>query len=100
MKNRLTYKIYNNGYRIFKDGLPFVKQFEPNMPYKKDNMTYEEACLKHIEELCKPIEIIEPIYEEPAVEEVIDKTPTIHEQITDIELAIAELYEMVLGGTE
>ena len=84
MRDRITYEILENGYKINLDGQPWIEQIEPHIPYP--NLSYEEGCLKQIEEIVSS-------YEQS------QNQPTIEEQITDIELAIAELYELQQGGT-
>ena len=85
IREKITYEILEDGYIINNDGKPWIKQVEPYIPYK--DMSYEECCLKHIDEIVKDFENPTP------VEEPID-------EITEMQLAIAELYEMVLGGNE
>ena len=63
-----------------------MKQVEPNIPYRCES--YEESCLKHIEEIVQVHENPTPTGEQPI------------DEITEMQLAIAELYEMVLGGNE
>lgn len=82
MRDRITYEILENGYRINLDGKPWIEQTEPYIPYP--NLSYEECCLKHIDELCAP--------QEEAV--------SLQDQITNLELALAELYEAQQGGAE
>ena len=81
LRERITYEINENGYAINLDGKLWITQDTTNLPYP--NLTLEECCLKQIEDLCKPQE-----------EEV-----SLQDQITDIELAISELYEAQQGGT-
>lgn len=80
MKDRITYEILENGYKINLDGKTWIKQTEPYIPYPE--LSYEEGCLKQIDDLCR------------ADEEAQNK----QDEITEIQLAIAELYEMMLGG--
>jgi hypothetical protein len=82
LRERITYNILENGYEINLDGKPWIKQIEPYIPYR--NVSYEESCLMQIEDLCKAEE---------------DEQKRLDE-ITEMQLAIAELYEMVLGGNE
>ena len=81
MRDRVTYEILENGYKINLDGKPWIEQLEPFIPYP--NLSYEEGCLKQIEDLCKPQE----------------EQLSIQDQITNLELALAELYEAQQGGT-
>lgn len=82
LRDRITFEILENGYKINLDGNPWIKQVEPYIPYR--NVSYEESCLMQIEDLCKAEE---------------DEQKRLDE-ITEMQLAIAELYEMVLGGNE
>ena len=81
LRERITYNILENGYKIYLDGNPWIKQVEPYIPYR--NVSYEESCLMQIEDLCKADE---------------DEQKRLDE-ITEMQLAITELYEMMLGGT-
>ena len=89
MRNKITYEILENGYLINFEGRPWVKQVEPYIPYKCES--YEKSCLKHIDEIIESHENPTPIE---------DVTITSADEITEMQLAIAELYEMVLGGLE
>ena len=75
MRDRITYEILENGYEIKLDGKLWITQDTTNLPYP--NLTLEECCLKHIDEICTP--------QEEAV--------SLQDQITNIELAMAEIYE-------
>lgn len=81
MRERITYEINETGYAIKLDGKLWITQDTTNLPYP--NLTIEGCCLKHIDDLCKPEE-----------EEI-----SLQEQITNLELALAELYEAQQGGT-
>lgn len=89
MRERISYEILENGYLIKLDGKPWVKQVEPYIPYRCDS--YEESCLKHIEEIVED-------HENPTPVEEVMTNPA--DEITEMQLAITELYEMVLGGNE
>lgn len=81
-KNNYTYDIVENGFYILKNGKKLLKQLEPFIPYSK--LSYEENALKMIEEL-----------------EASDNAPKLAnevERLTNVELALAELYESQLGG--
>jgi hypothetical protein len=84
MKDRITYEILENGYIIKLDGNPWIEQTEPYIPYPE--LSYEEGCLKQIEELCR-------------ADEEAKKAQNKQDEITEMQLAITELYEMMLGGT-
>lgn len=75
MRERITYEILENGYRINLDGKLWITQDTTNLPYP--NLTLEECCLKHIDDICTP--------QEEAV--------SLQDQITNLELAMAEIYE-------
>ena len=80
MRDRITYEILENGYEIKLDGKLWITQNATNLPYP--NLTLEECCLKQIDDICTPQE----------------EQASIQDQITNIELAIAELYEAQQGG--
>ena len=84
----ISYEVTTNGYRIFLDGKAWIEQSEPHIPYPK--LSYEEGCLKQIEDLYNGYQASLQEKQEQA---------SIQDQITDIELAIAELYELQQGGT-
>ena len=75
MRERITYEIWENGYEIGLDGKLWITQDTTNLPYP--NLTLEECCLKHIDDICTP--------QEEAV--------SLQDQITNLELAMAEIYE-------
>ena len=75
MRDRITYEILENGYKIKLDGKLWITQDTTNLPYP--NLTLEECCLKHIDDICTP--------QEEAV--------SLQDQITNLELAMAEIYE-------
>ena len=75
MRDRITYEILENGYEIKLDGKLWITQDTTNLPYP--NLTLEECCLKQIDDICTP--------QEEAV--------SLQDQITNLELAIAEIYE-------
>ena len=75
MRDRITYEILENGYRINLDGKLWITQDTTNLPYP--NLALEECCLKHIDDICTP--------QEEAV--------SLQDQITNLELAMAEIYE-------
>lgn len=81
-KERITYEILEDGYMLKLDGKDWIKQHTEHVFYPE--LSLKENAEKHIEELCK---------------EVVPE-PTVEEQITEMQLAITELYEMTLGGNE
>ena len=78
-RNNITYEVYENGYLIKLHGRPWIKQTINNMPYP--NLSPEECCIQHINDIC----------------EDNNRELTLQEQITNVELAIAEIYETLLG---
>lgn len=87
MRERISYEILENGYLINLDGKPWVKQIEPHIPFK--GVSYEESCLKQIDEIVEGHENPTPVNET-----ILNP----NDEITEMQLAIAELYEMILGG--
>lgn len=81
-KEQITYEILEDGYRLYLNGKSWIKQHKEHVFYPE--LSLKENAEKHIEELCKS-----------SVEQ-----PTVEEQITELQLAITELYEMQLGGME
>lgn len=77
------YSIEENGYTIYLEGKPYIDQHEPYIPMK--DKTYEENAKAQIDEM------IESKERKPE--------PTVEEQVTDLQLAVAELAEMI-GGNE
>ena len=75
MRDRITYEILENRYEIKLDGKLWITQDTTNLPYP--NLTLEECCLKQIDDICTP--------QEEAV--------SLQDQITNLELAMAEIYE-------
>lgn len=88
-RKRITYEVLDNGYIINLDGKPWIEQLEPYIPYPE--LSYEESCLKQIEEIIKSNEEAEQKKQEQV---------SLQEQITNLELAIVELYEAQQGGAE
>lgn len=89
MRDDITYEILENGYRINLNGRPWIEQIEPAIPYPE--LSYEESCLKQIDDICKQHEEAEKAKQEQV---------SLQEQITNLELAIVELYEAQQGGAE
>lgn len=77
----VSYEVVEKGYEIYLDGKLWITQEEPYIPYPK--LSYEENAIKQIEEICS------------ANEQAQRK----QDEITEMQLAITELYEMMLGGT-
>lgn len=89
MREKISYEILDNGYRINLNGRPWIEQIEPAIPYPE--LSYEEGCLKQIEDIIKSNEEAEQQKQEQV---------SLQEQITNLELAIVELYEAQQGGAE
>ena len=86
MKNykNYEYSIEENGYTIYLEGKAFIDQHEPYIPMK--DKSYEENAEAQIDELIASQEK--------------KGEPTLEEQITDLQLALAELAEMISGGNQ
>lgn len=82
----LTYEILENGYQILKDGTPWVVQEEPFIP--DPSKSYEDNAKAQIEEILNP----------PAPEP--DEIDLMKEDIINTQLALTEVYELLLGGVE
>ena len=83
MENTYTYEITENGYYILINGKKVIHQYEPYIPNK--SLSYEENAKVQIEEL--------KASEEAQKEEKSD-IEQMKSDITDIQLALTELYEM------
>ena len=83
MENTYTYEVTENGYYIYINGTKVIHQYEPYIPNK--GLSYEENAKAQIAEL-------------KANEEEQEQEKTQMEQmqqdITDIQLALVELYEL------
>lgn len=82
----LTYEILDNGYVIKNNGKDWIVQLEPCIPDK--SKSYEENAKAQIEEILNP-----PAPEPTEIE-------LLQEEITNTQLALTEVYEMLLGGAE
>ena len=71
-KDQITYAILEDGYMLYLDGKAWIKQHTEHFFYPE--LSAEENAIKHIEDLCKPVE-----------------KPTIEEQIAELEMKLAEL---------
>ena len=82
MEKIYTYEITENGYFIFINGEKVIHQYEPFIPDK--TKSYEENAQEQIERLKKS-----------NIKEENEKTDIeqLKEQITNLELAMTELYE-------
>lgn len=80
----LTYEILENGYKILKDGKDWIEQLEPCIPDK--NKSYEENAKAQIEAILNP-----PTPEPTEID-------LMKEDIINTQLALTEVYELLLGG--
>lgn len=85
---QISYEVIDDGYKIYLDGQLWIHQYEPFIP--NPSKSYEENALAQMEELYNGYQASLKEQQEQA---------SIQDQITDIELAIAELYEAQQGGT-
>ncbi len=117
MKEKYSYELTNNGYYILINGEKVIHQYEPYIPNK--SLNYEENAKKQIDELLimdylteitNGTKTIEDVPEElkenvqgmlKEQEEARQNEPAtvkdyknLQTSITDIELALAEIYEM------
>lgn len=83
---KLTYKILDNGYQILKDDKVWIEQVEPFIP--DNTKSYEENAKAQIEELLNP----------PTPEP--NEMDIMKEEILNTQLALTEVYEMLLGGAQ
>ena len=79
---QISYEVTNDGYKIYLDGQLWIHQYEPYIPDK--SKSYEENAIAHIEELYNGYQASLKEQQEQA---------SIQDQITNLELAIAEIYE-------
>lgn len=86
---KVSYEVLEDGYKIYLDGTAWIHQYEPYIPYPE--LFYEENAIKQIEEICSANEEAQKAQQEEA---------DLKQQVTDLELAMTEMYEMMLGGTE
>lgn len=82
----LSYEILENGYKILNNGKPWIVQLEPCIPDK--SKSYEENAKAQIEE------ILNPPTPEPS------EIDLLRDEITNTQLALTEVYELLLGGVE
>ena len=78
----LTYNILENGYQILNDGKVWIEQIAPFIPNK--DLSYEENAQAQIAELVANEEAAKK--EQATLEEL-------QQQVTDLQLALAELVE-------
>lgn len=82
----LTYEILENGYKILNNGKPWIVQLEPCIP--NPSKSYEENAKAQIEE------ILNPPTPEP------NEIDVLKEEVLNTQLALTEVYEMLLGGAQ
>ena len=83
MENTYTYEVTENGYYILINGKKVIHQYEPYIPNK--SLSYEENAKVQIEELKAS---------EEAQKEEKTQMEQMQQDITDIQLALVELYEL------
>ena len=83
MENTYTYEVTENGYYIYINGKKVIHQYEPYIP--NSSLSYEENAKAQIEEL--------KASKEAEKEEKTD-IEQMKSDITDIQLALVELYEL------
>lgn len=82
----LSYEILEDGYNIYLGGTLWITQQEPHIPCP--DLGYEGSCLKQMEELCC---LKTSIDQEP--QGLDKKIEELQQQITDMQIALCELYE-------
>lgn len=83
MEKIYTYEVTENGYYILINGKKVIHQYEPYIPNK--SLSYEENAKVQIEELKAS---------EEAQKEEKTQMEQMQQDITDIQLALVELYEL------
>ncbi|MBO5870829.1 MAG: hypothetical protein J6Q89_08780 [Clostridia bacterium] len=83
---KLTYEILENGYKIKNNGKDWIVQLEPCIPDK--TKSYEDNAKAQIEE------ILNPPTPEP------NEIDVLKEEVLNTQLALTEVYEMLLGGAQ
>ena len=83
----ISYEVTNDGYKIYLDGQLWIHQYEPYIP--NPSKSYEENAIAQIEEIYNGYQASLQEKQEQA---------SIQDQITNLELALAELYEAQQGG--
>lgn len=83
MKKTYTYEITENGYYILINGKKVIHQYEPYIP--NPSLNYEENAKAQINELKA---------NEQAQKEEKTEMEQLQQDVTDIQLALVELYEL------
>ena len=83
MEDNYTYEVTENGYYIYINGEKIIHQYEPYIPNK--SKSYEENAKAQIEELKKAKE---------ASQNKKTSMEQMQQDITDLQLALTEIYEM------
>ena len=86
---QISYEVTDDGYKIYLDGKQWIHQYEPYIP--NPSISYEENAIAQIEEIYNGYQASLQEKQEQA---------SIQDQITNLELALAELYEAQQGGTK
>lgn len=84
----IAYTVEKDGYTIYLDGKPWIEQKEPYGKPMSSDKSYEENCLLHIDSL---------VQAEKSADALEEKLEEANNQITDLQMAIVDLYEMILG---
>ena len=79
---QISYEVTDDGYKIYLDGQLWIHQYEPYIPDK--SKSYEDNAIAQIEEIYNGYQASLQEKQEQA---------SIQDQITNLELAIAEIYE-------
>ena len=79
---QISYEVTDNGYKIYLDGQQWIHQYEPYIP--NPSKSYEENAIAQIEEIYNGYQASLKEQQEQA---------SIQDQITNLELAMAEIYE-------
>lgn len=83
MEDNYTYEVTENGYYIYINGEKIIHQYEPYIP--NPSLSYEENAKAQIEELKKAKE---------ASQNKKTSMEQMQQDITDLQLALVELYEL------
>ena len=89
----LYYEVYDKGYHIYDhdDSMFHIHQYEPYIPNR--NLSYEENAQAHIDEIIAAREAMQQ--EQTTVGQLQQQVADQSDQITDLQLALCEVYEML-----
>ncbi len=93
MEKNYSYEVTEDGYYILINGKKVIHQYEPYIPNKE--LSYEENAKAQIAEMQEADK--QSAKEQVTMESLKTRDDNIQEQVTNIELALAEIYEN--GGT-